>query len=95
MPEQAHDLLNFRKIRQEEFQAHINYCILRDASVSPPEHLHMFASTKAQKKKEKTTRIGIASNMHEKDDGDVFKRRKYASDVWVTVYTTTPCSGWP
>ena len=36
-PEQAHDLLNFRQIGQEEFETHINYCILRDPSVSAPE----------------------------------------------------------
>ena len=55
-PEQTHDLLNFRTIGQEEFQAHINYRILRDPSMGAPERrkrLHTFGSSKAIKKKEK------------------------------------------
>ena len=55
-PEQAHNLLNFRRIGQEEFETHVNYRTLRDPRVSAPErrkYLHTFASTKARKKKEK------------------------------------------
>ena len=99
-PKQAHDLLNFRKIGQEEFQPHVNYHILRDPSVSAPECrkcLHTFASTKARKKKEK--QLDQERKLHQicmkKNDGDVFKRRKCTSGMWITIYTTTSRPGGP
>lgn len=35
-PEQQHDLLNFREIGQDEFERHVAYYILKEASVHPP-----------------------------------------------------------
>ena len=53
-PEQAHDLLTFRKIGQAEFEAHVNYRILRTPSTDAPrrrKRLQTFTSTKATRKK--------------------------------------------
>ena len=35
-PEQQHDLLHFRNIGQDEFERHVSYYILKEASVHPP-----------------------------------------------------------
>ena len=53
-PEQTHDLLNFRKIGQADFEAHVNYRILRTPSTDAPrrrKRLQTFTSIKATRKK--------------------------------------------
>ncbi len=52
-PEQQHDLLNFRTIGQEEFEKHVAYYILKQASVYPPQRkrrLLTFADRKPSKR---------------------------------------------
>ena len=53
-PEQTHDLLNFREIGQLEFEAHVNYRILRTPSADAPrrrKRLQTFTNTKATQKR--------------------------------------------
>ena len=75
-PEQAHDLLNFHNIGQAEFEAHVNYCILRTPSNRRRKHLQTFTSTKAARKKLKQidTDWKIQQMWHEEAAGNACKR---------------------
>lgn len=53
-PEQVHDLLNFRDIRQTEFEIRVEYYTLRNPSVKPPKHhkrLLTFTERRSRRKK--------------------------------------------
>ena len=55
-PEQTHDLFNFRTIGQQQFEAHVNYRILRHPSVSAPERRERLHAMKKAKQIDKEKR---------------------------------------
>ena len=65
---------------------------LADLLCFPPQVLHHLQkgaiSVRLTKSNGRAVALDKATDMYEKDDGDVCEWREYSSWIWITVYTT-------